>query len=169
MLGHALPPQTLVRVFSPVHCRPGFCANRDQQLRSRTHRMFLPNVVMGGLPTDLRTQSTSDESPPSGVGARCSFRPHGGSEPPTSRDCSVHEARAVLRPPCAGDDAAALSAEQPSRAGAERGPRGRSRTNPVMPAQALPPPEPRQCRQRDAGERVPKGRATYAMRLASTG
>ncbi len=45
-----------------------------------------------------------------------------------------HEARAVLPPPCAGDDAAALGAEQPSRAGAERGPRGRSRTEPATPA-----------------------------------
>ena len=44
-----------------------------------------------------------------------------------------HEARAVSPPPCAGDDAAALGAEQSSRAGAERGPRGRSRTNPVTP------------------------------------
>ena len=71
----------LLRLWSVCSPRcivaPASAQNRDQQLRSRTHRMFLPNVVMGGLPTDLRTQSTSDESPPSGVGARCSFRPHG--------------------------------------------------------------------------------------------
>ena len=38
-----------------------------------------------------------------------------------------HKARAVLPPPCSDADAAALAAEQPSRAGAERGPGGRSR------------------------------------------
>ena len=35
--------------------------------------MFLSNVVVGGLPTDLRTQSTSDETPGPVVGDRCSF------------------------------------------------------------------------------------------------
>jgi hypothetical protein len=35
----------------------------------------------------------------------------------------MHEARAVLPPPCAGDDAGAPGAEQRSRAGAERGTR----------------------------------------------
>ena len=46
---------------------------------------------------------------------------------PSPLQCRIHEAREVLPPQCAGDDAAALGAEQASSAGAERGPRGRSR------------------------------------------
>ena len=46
---------------------------------------------------------------------------------PSPLQCRIHEAREVVPPQCAGDDAAALGAEQASSAGAERGPRGRSR------------------------------------------
>lgn len=41
--------------------------------------------------------------------------------------CRIHAARAVLPPPCTGNDSAAVGAEQASTACAEPGPRGRSR------------------------------------------
>ena len=55
---------------------------------------------------------------------RASRRSEGGGR----RQSCFHEARAVSAPPYARVDAAALGAEQPSRAGTDYGPRSRSRT-----------------------------------------
>jgi hypothetical protein len=66
---------------------------------------------------------------------------------PSSR---CHAARAALPSPCIDDDASALGAEQPSRAVAERGLRGRSQTRSRR-ARFCGPSEPRQSP--DAGRR----------------
>jgi hypothetical protein len=70
----------------------------------------------GGLAADVRTREPGEVSPHPVIWRHVA-------------QCPSHEARGVSPPPCARDDAAALGAEQPSRTGAERGPRGRSRTN----------------------------------------
>jgi hypothetical protein len=92
--------------------------------------MFLSNVVVGGLPTYLRMQSTSDESPPSGVGTRsfvraiCSRLDRPRSDSPTS---SSRTNASALRPPSIGSVQTCGSRPHASYPRAEGGRRQRRR------------------------------------------